>query len=128
MGTIYLGSPPQTIRALFDTGSANTWVFSKEAKDKLSPADKVKHKFYDYNPAQSATAFKIEKQTSVRIQFGSGDLTGMFTKDTCTLGDPTNPKNRIRVPNFNFGLVQKQHTIFKGSFDAIVGLAYKKMA
>lgn len=28
MGTIHVGSPPQTVRALFDTGSANTWVFS----------------------------------------------------------------------------------------------------
>jgi len=67
--------------------------------------DKVKAKFYDYNAAKSSTASKIEKQTSVRIQFGSGDLTGMFTKDTCTLGDPRNPKNRLSFPNFNFGLV-----------------------
>lgn len=39
MGTIYVGSPPQQIRALFDTGSANTWVFSQKAKDDLSAED-----------------------------------------------------------------------------------------
>ena len=32
MGEIYFGTPPQKIRALFDTGSANCWVFSETAK------------------------------------------------------------------------------------------------
>lgn len=33
IATIYLGSPPQPIRCIFDTGSANAWVISKEAVD-----------------------------------------------------------------------------------------------
>jgi len=28
IATVYLGSPAQPIRALFDTGSANAWVIS----------------------------------------------------------------------------------------------------
>jgi hypothetical protein len=52
----------------------------------------------------------------------------MFTNDICWLGEPKDPHNRIRVHNFNFGLVLKQKTIFQGGFDAIIGLAYKKMA
>jgi hypothetical protein len=31
MGTMYFGTPPQKIRGLFDTGSANTWVLSEHA-------------------------------------------------------------------------------------------------
>jgi hypothetical protein len=26
---IFVGNPPQKIRALFDTGSANTWILNK---------------------------------------------------------------------------------------------------
>ena len=34
VGEFYLGSgSPQKIRALFDTGSANSWILSKEAVD-----------------------------------------------------------------------------------------------
>ena len=32
IGELYLGSPsPQKVRAIFDTGSANPWILSKEA-------------------------------------------------------------------------------------------------
>ena len=106
MGSIYLGTPPQKVRALFDTGSANTWVFSEAAKKKLSPAEKKGKKFYAYNGAKSTTHITPNTASKVHITFGSGNLDGIFTKDTCTLGDPTNPQNRVRVPNFNFGLVE----------------------
>ena len=36
MGDLYFGSPPQKIRAIFDTGSANPWVISKNAREEHS--------------------------------------------------------------------------------------------
>jgi len=33
------------VRAIFDTGSANTWILSKEAKEVIS--DGEKHQFFD---------------------------------------------------------------------------------
>ena len=33
MGDLYFGSPPQKIRAIFDTGSANPWVITKNARE-----------------------------------------------------------------------------------------------
>jgi hypothetical protein len=36
IATLYLGTPQQPIRALFDTGSANAWFIGKEAVDKLT--------------------------------------------------------------------------------------------
>lgn len=105
MGSIYLGTPPQKIRALFDTGSANTWVFSEAAKKKLPGALLAKKKFLAYDGSKSKTEGTPDPKSKVHITFGSGSLDGVFTKDTCTLGDPTNPQNRVRVPKFNFGMV-----------------------
>ena len=40
-GEFHLGSEnPQKIRVMFDTGSANSWILSAEAVDKMTPARK----------------------------------------------------------------------------------------
>ena len=72
MGTVYLGTPLQMVRALFDTGSANTWVFSSQAKKLLPTKDKKIHKFYAYDSSKSTTAGKPDPKSSVLIKFGSG--------------------------------------------------------
>lgn len=38
VGTMYLGTPPQPVRAIFDSGSANTWVLSSDALEAIDPA------------------------------------------------------------------------------------------
>jgi len=32
VGTVYVGNPPQLVRAIFDTGSTNLWVISSHCK------------------------------------------------------------------------------------------------
>lgn len=34
VGTIYVGNPPQELRAIFDSGSANLWVISNTCNSK----------------------------------------------------------------------------------------------
>ena len=107
IGEIYFGTPAQKIRALFDTGSANCWVFSEQAKKALPAVQKAHHTFLAYNPTKSSTAGKPDASSRCRIGFGSGWLKGEFTTDTMTLGNPKTPKKDIVVPKFTFGKVYK---------------------
>jgi hypothetical protein len=42
---IYVGNPPQKLRALFDTGSTNTWVLGKDVE---LPGNAKKDYSYDF--------------------------------------------------------------------------------
>ena len=75
---IYVGNPPQPIRALFDTGSTNTWVLSNLVD--LGGASKER----SYNNMTSTTA-KATSQAA-KIYFGSGNLGGHFVTDDVRLG------------------------------------------
>jgi hypothetical protein len=79
VATLSVGTPPQEVRAIMDTGSANTWIISKEAAD----ASGMYHQPFD--PDESTT-FEWSDQTAY-ISFGSGDLSGNFVTDTITVGD-----------------------------------------
>lgn len=63
-------------------------------------------------------------KNAVNISFGSGDLSGGFGTDLCTLGGA---ESNLEIKDFSFGSVLKQRNIFN-SFDALVGLAYPSMA
>lgn len=82
-GTIYLGSDRQPIRAIFDTGSANSWILSKES----IANDKNANKFQPFDYTTSTTFEKIENHGSVKITFGSGSLSGTFAKDQVAIGN-----------------------------------------
>ncbi len=88
IATLYLGTPAQPVRALFDTGSANAWVIGQEAVDKLI----YPNKFQAYDVTQSSTAVQpaFKDRDYAFITFGSGSLKGYFIKDVCSFGDPDN--------------------------------------
>ena len=75
IGILKVGNPPQEIRALFDTGSANSWILSDECKNEKT--EEEKHQFF-YS-AKSST-FK-DTGEAAKIFFGSGSLEGTFGKD-----------------------------------------------
>ena len=74
---MYVGNPPQLVRALFDTGSTNTWVLSEKCD-----IGATKERSYS-NTTSTTTAFTPQK---AQIFFGSGNLAGHFITDDIRLG------------------------------------------
>lgn len=53
MSEMFVGNPPQKIRALFDTGSTNTWILNKDTEIEGS-------KDFSYDNKASSTSKKTE--------------------------------------------------------------------
>jgi len=74
---MYVGNPPQLVRALFDTGSTNTWVLSEKCD-----IGATKERSYS-NTTSTTAAYTPQK---AQIFFGSGNLAGHFITDDIRLG------------------------------------------
>lgn len=115
MADIYIGTPSQKIRGLFDTGSANTWILNKMTKPEGAT--------YAYDNAASNTSQSFAQ--AAKITFGSGELSGHFYTDDLAIGQG---EHAIKIKNQKFGNVEQQTGIFNGEFEAIIGLAYPSLA
>jgi len=114
MAEIAVGTPPQKLRALFDTGSSNTWVLNSDVYNRTN---------YAYNDTISSTAQSSDQ--GAEIGFGSGSLEGYFYTDEFTIGEGD---GAIHIKDQRFGNVDKQENIFTGGFEALVGMAYPALA
>ncbi|KAG8008738.1 Pepsin A [Nibea albiflora] len=113
-GIISIGTPPQSFKVIFDTGSSNLWVPSVYCS---SPACENHHRF---NPSQSST-YKHDG-SPLRIRYGTGSMTGILGYDTVTVGG-------IAVQNQIFGLSQTEATFMQYMrADGILGLAYPQLS
>lgn len=135
---IWVGNPPQKLRALFDTGSQNTWILSKKSQLNRDAQSRF-HYFYDEE--KSSTSRSIGAKHA-QAKFGSGELKGHFITDDLRVGLShhkymTNGlmqnnndsrlagENEIHIPNFEIGIIDEDHNIFdRFNFDAIVGMTY----
>jgi len=99
---IYVGNPPQKLRALFDTGSTNTWVLNSKVQ---LPGNAQKE--YSYNDQASSSSKKLAQRAM--IQFGSGALSGHFMTDDVRVGtcDSSSSSGQIHITNQKFGNVEK---------------------
>ncbi|CAN1843594.1 Aspartic proteinase A1, partial [Linum perenne] len=115
-GEIGIGSPPQTFKVVFDTGSSNLWVPS--VKCYLSLACFIHSR---YKSSRSSSYNK--NGTSAKINYGSGSISGFFSQDSVTVGE-------IVVENQDFIEATKEPsaTFLAAKFDGILGLGFQEIS
>jgi len=84
------------------------------------------HFAYGENLSQTVT----KTPQKAYISFGSGALSGHFYIDDFRIGgcDYCQSTSQILIHKQKFGNVEKEDSIFRENFDAIVGLAYPNFA
>lgn len=78
-GPISIGTPGQNFTVIFDTGSSNLWVPSKECW--LSLACWL-HNYYDKSKSQTYRA----NGTKFDLEYGSGAVKGYWSGENMNLG------------------------------------------
>jgi len=77
-GYIYIGTPPQAFRVIFDTGSADLWVLSERM-------DRNRLSFLRYYNCDRSTSYS-KVDTPWGIQYGLGRCEGVLSRDVVKLG------------------------------------------
>jgi len=109
-GEITVGTPGQKEMMIFDTGSANLWVPNKRPWF-------TSHNIYDHSKSSTYVA----NGTTFKIQYGSGPVSGYYSKDSFTVGPFT-------VKDYTFAEVDVTSGLGLGyrlgKFDGILGLGW----
>jgi len=108
--TAGVGTPTQEFSMIFDTGSANLWVPNK--KPFLT-----KHALYDHS---KSSTYK-PNGTAFAIQYGSGPVSGYYSRDTFSV-------DKMSVPDYLFAEVNTTKGLgiayYLAKFDGILGLGW----
>jgi hypothetical protein len=114
-GDITLGTPPQTFKVIFDTGSSNLWVAAYNCS--LSCGLHAR-----YDPTKSNTYTPDGRVFN--IDYASGPVSGWVEKDVVNVGGLTYNQTFAMVDDAS-GLGA---AFIIGQFDGILGLAFKSIS
>ena len=116
-GNVKIGTPAQTFRVIYDTGSSNLWVPKQGCQHCGSKWLGQKDKF---EPLSSSTF--VEDGSDFNIQYGSGPVSGKFGQDDVILAED------IKVVDQKLGLIDDAGGLgiayLMGKFDGILGLGF----
>lgn len=120
-GSISIGSPPQSFQVIFDTGSSNLWVPKVGCTHCGNPFFGKKSK-YDH---ETSTSYASDGK-DFEIMYGSGSVSGFFSKDSVTLADD------IVITAQRFAEVQDAGGLGMaysfGKFDGILGMGFTSIS
>ena len=109
---VAIGTPPQTLKLDFDTGSSDLWVFSTE----LSAALKGSHAIFD---SSKSTSFKKLDGEQWKISYGDGSsASGDCGSDVVTIGGITVKDQTVELAS------QLAQQFAQGTGDGLLGLAF----
>merc|ERR1719486_801072 len=119
-GTIQIGTPPQEFKVIFDTGSGNLILPSKECQGPgCAP-----HKKYSLSDSTSASKVVNEKgEGSTNIFFGTGQIAGDYVQDQLCIGDSLCSQIRFIAAG-----EESDQPFSVCPFDGILGLGFKDLS
>lgn len=115
IGQVSIGTPPQKLNVIFDTGSGNFFINSKLCN---KPTCKSR-KSYDHK--DSKTYKKIGDK--VEVAFATGEVSGVISQDTVEIGG-------VRLKKQHFAEVTDENgEVFEGcKFSGLLGLGFSKLS
>lgn len=119
-GSIFLGSPPKEFQVIFDTGSSNLWV-PKVGCTHCGNFIFQKHK-YDHDKSSTY----IADGADFEIMYGSGSVSGFFSKEDVTLADDLIVSKQRFAEIQDAGGLGMAYTL--GKFDGILGLGFTSIS
>jgi len=113
-GTVQLGTPQQTLRVIYDSGSSNLWVSN------IKPSIFHIGEKHNYYQNKKSTSY-VTNGTKFAIQYGSGPVAGEYSADTMSIGG-------IDIEGYTFAEANDVSGLGPayavGKFDGICGMGW----